>query len=127
MGRWVEPVFQPLGWDWRVASAVIAGFPAREVVVAVMGTLYAVGSDSDETTLAARLKSAAWPDGRPVFTLPMVLGLLVFYAWCLQCAATLATIRRETNTWRWPVFAWCYMTVLGYTAALLIYQLGSRL
>jgi ferrous iron transport protein B len=127
MGRWVEPVFQPLGWDWRVSSAVIAGFPAREVVVAVMGTLYAVGSDSDETTLAARLKSAAWPDGRPVFTLPMVLGLLVFYAWCLQCAATLATIRRETNTWRWPVFAWCYMTVLGYTAALLIYQLGSRL
>lgn len=127
MGHWVEPAFKPLGWDWRVASAVIAGFPAREVVVAVLGTLYAVGSDSDEATLAGRLKSAAWPDGRPVFTLPMVCGLLVFYAWCLQCAATLATIRRETNSWRWPVFAWCYMTTLGYTAALLIFQIGSRL
>lgn len=127
MGRWIEPVFKPLGWDWRVSSAVIAGFPAREVVVAVMGTLYSVGSDADEASLSEKLRSASWPDGRLVFTLPMVLGLLVFYAWCLQCAATVATIRRETNSWRWPIFAWCYMTVLGYTAALLIFQIGSRL
>jgi ferrous iron transport protein B len=127
MGRWVEPVFEPLGWDWRVSSAVIAGFPAREVVVAVMGTLYSVGSEADEASLSDKLRSAAWPDGRLIFTLPMVLGLLVFYAWCLQCAATVATIRRETNSWRWPIFAWCYMTVLGYTAALLIFQIGSRL
>jgi len=125
IGRTIEPVFVPLGWDWRVSSAVIAGFPAREVVVAVMGTLYAVGSKADESSLANKLKSAHWPDGRAIFTLPMVLGLLVFYAWCLQCAATLATIRRETNSWRWPVFAWCYMTTLGYSGALAIYQLGS--
>jgi ferrous iron transport protein B len=124
-GQVVAPVFAPLGWDWRISAAVIAGFPAREVVVAVLGTIYAVGDDADEQSLAARLKSATWPDGRLVFTLPMVLGLLVFYAWCLQCAATLAVIRRETNSWRWPVFAWGYMTVLGYTAALLIYQVGS--
>jgi ferrous iron transport protein B len=124
-GHWVAPVFHPLGWDWRISSAVIAGFPAREVVVAVLGTIYAVGNQADEESLAQRLKSAQHPDGSPVFTLPMVLGLLVFYAWCLQCAATLAVIRRETNTWRWPVFAWAYMTTLGYTAALLIYQLGS--
>ncbi len=127
MGRWVEPVFKPLGWDWRVSSAVIAGFPAREVVVAVMGTLYAVGSEADEASLSEKLRLASWPDGRLIFTLPMVLGLLVFYAWCLQCAATVATIRRETNSWRWPIFAWCYMTVLGYTAALLIFQIGSRI
>jgi ferrous iron transport protein B len=127
MGRWVEPVFEPLGWDWRVSSAVIAGFPAREVVVAVMGTLYSVGSEADEASLSEKLRMAAWPDGRLIFTLPMVLGLLVFYAWCLQCAATVATIRRETNSWRWPIFAWCYMTALGYTAALLIFQVGSRL
>ena len=107
-------MFKPLGWDWKVSSAVIAGFPAREVVVAVMGTLYAVGSDADEASLAAKLKSATWPDGRLIFTLPMVLGLMVFYAWCLQCAATVAIIRRETNTWRWPVFAWTYMTVVAY-------------
>ncbi len=126
-GRLVEPVFAPLGWDWRVSAAVIAGFPAREVVVAVMGTIYAVGEKAEEVSLVHKLRSAAWPDGRPVFTLPMVLGLLLFYAWCLQCAATLAVIRRETNSWRWLIFAWTYMTVLGYTGALLIYQVGSRL
>lgn len=127
MGKWVEPVFEPLGWDWRVASAVIAGFPAREVVVAVMGTLYSVGSEADDDSLGEKLRAASWPDGRLIFTLPMVLGLLIFYAWCLQCAATVATIRRETNSWRWPIFAWCYMTLLGYTAALLVYQIGSRI
>ena len=125
IGRTIEPVFKPLGWDWRVSSAVIAGFPAREVVVAVMGTIYAVGSDADDQKLSEKLRAASWPDGRPIFTLPMVLGLLVFYAWCLQCAATLATIRRETNSWRWPIFAWFYMTGIGYTGALVIYQLGS--
>ena len=126
-GHVVAPVFAPLGWDWRVSAAVIAGFPAREVVVAVMGTIYALGSEADETRLAERLRSAKWPDGRLVFTLPMVLGLLIFYAWCLQCAATIAVIRRETNSWRWPTFAWTYMTTLGYCGALLIYQVGSRL
>ena len=125
-GHAVEPLFRPLGWDWRVSAAVIAGFPAREVVVAVMGTIYAVGAEAEEASLAGKLRSATWPDGRPIFTLPMVLGLLLFYAWCLQCAATIAVIRRETNSWRWPVFAWCYMTTIGYTGALLIFQLGSR-
>ncbi len=124
-GRFIEPVFIPLGWDWRVSAAVIAGFPAREVVVAVMGTIYAVGEDAEESSLAGKLRSASWPDGRPIFTVPMVLGLLLFYAWCLQCVATIATIRRETNSWRWPIFAWTYMTVIGYVGALLIYQLGS--
>jgi ferrous iron transport protein B len=126
-GMFIEPVFKPLGWDWRVSAAVIAGFPAREVVVAVMGTIYAVGEEANEASLTAKLRSATWPDGRPVFTLPMVLGLLLFYAWCLQCAATLAIIRRETNSWRWPIFAWTYMTVIGYSGALLIYQVGSAL
>jgi ferrous iron transport protein B len=124
-GRIVEPVFTPLGWDWRVSAAVIAGFPAREVVVAVMGTIYAVGEEASETSLTDKLRSATWPDGRPIFTLPMVLGLLLFYAWCLQCAATIAIIRRETNGWRWPIFAWTYMTVIAYAGAFLIYQIGS--
>lgn len=125
IGRTIEPVFKPLGWDWRVSSAVVAGFPAREVVVAVMGTIYAVGSDADEQSLSEKLRAATWPDGAPIFTLPMVLGLLVFYAWCLQCVATLATIRRETNSWRWPIFAWTYMSVVGYSGAFLFYQVGS--
>jgi ferrous iron transport protein B len=125
-GQIIEPAFRPLGWDWRVSAAVIAGFPAREVVVAVMGTIYAVGSDADDASLARQLRSASWPDGRPIFTLPMVLGMLVFYAWCLQCAATVATIRRETNSWRWPIFSWCYMTTVAYLGALTVYQVGTR-
>jgi ferrous iron transport protein B len=124
-GKVVEPVFEPLGWDWRVSSAVIAGFPAREVVIAVLGTVYAVGDEADEGTLSSRLKSATRPDGSQVFTLPMVIGLLIFYACCLQCAATLAIIRRETNSWRWPFFAWAYMTAIGYFGALVAFQLGS--
>jgi ferrous iron transport protein B len=124
-GQVVEPVFKPLGWDWKISAAVIAGFPAREVVIAVLGTVYAVGDEADEATLAQRLKSASWPDGSPVYTLPMVFGLLIFYACCLQCAATLAVIQRETNSWRWPVFAWVYMSTIGYVGALLVFQLGS--
>jgi ferrous iron transport protein B len=124
-GKSVEPLFKPLGWDWRVSAAVIAGFPAREVVIAVLGTVYAVGDEADEGTLSGRLKASTWADGSPVFTLPMVIGLLIFYACCLQCAATLAVIRRETNSWRWPVFAWVYMTAIGYVGALLAFQIGS--
>ncbi|TDJ47458.1 MAG: ferrous iron transport protein B [Gammaproteobacteria bacterium] len=124
-GQAVEPLFVPLGWDWRISAAVIAGFPAREVVVAVLGTIYAVGAAADEASLADRLRVATWPDGQLVFTLPMVLGLLVFYAWCLQCAATIAVIKRETNGWGWPLFAWSYMTGLGYLGALLVFQIGS--
>jgi ferrous iron transport protein B len=124
-GKFISPVFAPLGWDWKVSAAVIAGFPAREVVVAVLGTIYAVGdANGNETALAGRLRNATHADGSPVFTLPMVMGLLVFYAFCLQCAATIAVMYRETNGWRWPLFAWAYMTGLGYLGALLVYQLG---
>jgi ferrous iron transport protein B len=122
-GKLVEPVFAPLGWDWRVSSAVIAGFPAREVVIAVLGTVYAVGDEADESTLSGRLQASTHADGSPVFTLPMVVGLLIFYACCLQCVATLAVMRRETNSWRWPFFSWLYMTTIGYVGALLAFQL----
>ena len=129
MSRTVEPVFAPLGWDWKVTAAVIASFPAREVVIAVLGTLYAV-EDADaggEQRLIDRIKDARHPDGKPVFTLPMVIGLMVFYALCLQCISTLAVIKRETNSWRWPVIAWLYMTGLGYFGALLCFRFGSLL
>jgi ferrous iron transport protein B len=127
LGQAIAPAFAPLGWDWKVSAAVIAGFPAREVVVAALGTIYAVG-DTDgtaESALAAQLRAAKRADGSTIYTLPMVIGLLVFYAFCLQCAATIAIMRRETNGWAWPVFAWFYMTGLGYVGALLVYQLGS--
>jgi ferrous iron transport protein B len=124
MGKVIAPAFAPLGWDWKVSAAVIAGFPAREVVVAVLGTIYAVG-DENESALVSRLRQAKHADGRLVFSLPMVIGLLVFYAFCLQCVATIAVMYRETNGWRWPLFAWAYMTGLGYIGALLVYQIGS--
>ncbi|MDP2322663.1 MAG: ferrous iron transport protein B [Gammaproteobacteria bacterium] len=127
IGQFVAPAFAPLGWDWKVSAAVIASFPAREVVIAVLGTIYSVGDQADnvEGALRERLQTATRPDGTLVYTLPMAVGLLIFYAFCLQCAATIAMIRRETNTWRWPVFAWVYMTSLGYLGALLSNQLGS--
>jgi ferrous iron transport protein B len=127
IGKFVAPVFAPLGWDWKVSAAVIAGFPAREVVVAVLGTIYAVGADVDaeDDALIERLRSAEWPDGRLVFTTPMAFGLLIFYAFCLQCAATIVMIRRETNSWGWAAFAWAYMTGMGYFGAMLAYQLGT--
>ena len=110
-----RPAFAPLGWDWKVSAAVIASFPAREIVVASLGTIYAVGDQGDnlEGALRERLQTATRPDGSLVYTVPMAVGLLIFYVFCLQCAATIAVIRRETNSWRWPVFAWVYMTGLG--------------
>ncbi len=134
MGKTIEPVVRPLGWDWRIGCAVIASFPAREVVVATLGVVYGLGrkfdSKSDESrgALGARLQQAVW-DGtdRPVFTLPVALSLMVFFALCAQCAATLAVIRRETNSWRWPAFAFTYMTGLAYIGALVTYQAGRWL
>tara|TARA_Y100001949_G_scaffold64714_1_gene54741 strand:- start:532 stop:2727 length:2196 start_codon:yes stop_codon:yes gene_type:complete len=123
-GKFIAPVFQPLGWDWKISSAVIAGFPAREVVIPVLATVYAVGNTDDGVNLSDRLKSAKFPDGSLIFTLPMVLGLLIFYAFCLQCVATLAVIRRETNSVALPLLAWIYMTSLGYLGAFIVYQIG---
>ena len=127
LGHFVAPVFAPLGWDWKLSAAVIASFPAREIVVASLGTIYSVGDQGEnlEGALRERLQTATRPDGTLVYTVPMAIGLLIFYVFCLQCAATLAVMRRETNSWRWPVFAWFYMTGLGYLGALLAFQLGS--
>ncbi len=130
MGRWVEPAVQPLGWDWRVGCAVIASFPAREVVLGTLGVIYNLGDvdfeeDSGQTELQSQLRRTTW-DGTntPVFNIPVALSLMVFFALCAQCAATLAVIKRETNSWRWPLFTFAYMTGLAYVAALVTYQVG---
>ena len=127
--RVVAPLFSPLGWDWKVTAAVLASFPAREVVIAVLGTIYAVDADAEDgaQTITSRIKAAQHADGSPVYTLPMAVGLMVFYALCLQCFSTVAVMRRETNSWRWPIFSWFYMTGLAYIGALLCYQLGSAI
>jgi ferrous iron transport protein B len=128
MGLWIEPAVRPLGWDWRIGTAVIASFPAREVVIATMGTIYNLGGDEDEssTALRDRVVAATWPDGRPVFNLAVALSIMVFFALCSQCAGTLAVIKRETQTWRWPVFTFAYMTALAYVAAMITYQAVVR-
>jgi len=133
MGRTIEPIFRPLGWDWRIGTAVLASFPAREVVVATLGVMFNLGDiSSDDLTssqeLHARLRSATREGtNQPVFNIPVALSLMVFYALCAQCAATLAVIRRETNSWHWPAFTFAYMTTLAYIGALVTYQLASRI
>lgn len=128
-GEAIEPLVRPLGWDWRIGVGVLASFPAREVIIATLGTIYSLGGDVDEESegLRGALQSAAWPDGRPVYTLPVALSLMVFFALCAQCASTLMIMRRETNSWRWPAFSFAYMTTLAYLGALITYQLGTRL
>jgi ferrous iron transport protein B len=112
--------------------AAIASFPAREVVISALGTIYSVGSDVDEEAVSLQdaMKQATWQDGPKagelVFTIPVALSLMVFFALCCQCAATLAIIKRETNSWRWPMFTFVYMTGLAYVAAWVVYQVGSR-
>jgi ferrous iron transport protein B len=142
MGRAIEPaVKKPLGWDWRIAVAALASFPAREVVVGTLGVIYQQGKveadeirDADLADIAGKdlgraLREATWEDdpGRKVFTIPVALSLMVFFALCCQCASTLAVIRRETNSWRWPLFTFVYMTVLAYIGALIVYQVGRLL
>jgi ferrous iron transport protein B len=130
IGQAIEPLVKPLGWDWRIGCAVVASFPAREVVIGTLGVIYNLGGDQDAESqpLQEILRAATWPGtDRPVFTVPVALSVMVFFALCAQCAATLAVIRRETNSWRWPVFTFVYMTALAYVGALLTYQIGIRL
>jgi len=134
VGRVIEPAVKPLGWDWRIGCAVVASFPAREIVVATMGVIYNVGEDLDfeseegATKLQAKLHAVTWEGSSPpkkVFNVPVALSILVFFALCAQCAATLVVIRRETNSWRWPAFTFAYMTTLAYLGALITYQVGT--
>ncbi|MEW4456334.1 ferrous iron transport protein B [Bremerella sp. JC817] len=127
-GHWIEPAVRPLGWDWRIGSAAIASFPAREVIISTMGVLYNLGGDEDEESQPLRetIKSAKWADTEEnVFNIPVALSIMVFFALCAQCAATLAVIKRETNSWRWPIFTFVYMTVLAYVGALVTYQVSA--
>lgn len=139
MGHAIEPVVRPLGWDWKIGMAALASFPAREVVVGTLGIIYNQGevdteairsaANVGETSLGRALIEATWDDEptRKVFTVPVALSLMVFFALCCQCASTLAVIRRETNSWRWPAFTFVYMTGLAYIGALVTYQIGTWL
>ncbi|PKN55820.1 MAG: ferrous iron transport protein B [Deltaproteobacteria bacterium HGW-Deltaproteobacteria-14] len=145
IGRFIHPVFEPAGWDWRTSVGVVAAFPARELIVPTLGILYGLG-DVDpgdfavdtlgepaaeqaegDVGLREALKTARRADGSLAFGPLQAVGLMVFFALCSQCAATLATIRRETRSWRWPVFTFVYMTVLAWIGAIVVNQVGTAL
>ena len=129
-GHLIEPAVEPLGWDWRIGSAVIASFPAREVIVSTMGVIFGLGADTDEESDSLRqtLKTATWEDSdKPLFTLPVALSIMVFFALCAQCVSTLAVIKRETNSYFWPIFTFVYMTVLAYVGAFITFHLANQI
>jgi ferrous iron transport protein B len=129
VGHAIEPLVRPLGWDWKIGVGAIASFPAREVIIATLGTVYSMGGDVDEESegLISAIREARWPDGRPVYNLAVALSIMVFFALCAQCVSTLLVIRRETNSWRWPILSFVYMTGLAYIGALVTYQVTIRL
>ncbi len=126
IGRAVEPVFAPLGFDWKMSIGIITSFAAREAVVSTLAVLYGLGADEENVmTLADSFAASKHPDGSPVFTTAACLSLLVFYVLAMQCLPTQVVTRRETGSWKWAALQFGYMTVLAYTAALVTYQTAS--
>jgi ferrous iron transport protein B len=128
-GHFIEPAVEPLGWDWRIGMAAIASFPAREVIVASLGTIFNLGGgqEAESVTLRDAVAGAEREDGSKLFGLATGLSVMVFFALCAQCAATLAVMRRETNSWKWPIASFVYMTSLAYVCSLITFQVASAL
>jgi ferrous iron transport protein B len=128
LGRTLEPVIAPLGFDWKIGVGLIGAFAAREVFISTMGVVYGMGDGVDEETVPLRehLQAEVWPDGRRVYTPLVGLSLMVFFALAAQCMSTLAVVKRETRSYRWPVFLFSYMTALAWIASFCVYQ-GGRL
>lgn len=130
MGKALQPVFHPAGFDWRITVGVLASFPAREVIISTLGVIYSLGGDVDEESpgLQQAMANATWQEGTRVgmkiFTLPVVFGIMIFFALCSQCGATLAIIKKEAGTC-WAIFSFVYMTVLAWIGAVLCFQLGG--
>lgn len=131
LGRFIEPVIAPLGFDWKMGIGIVSSFAAREVFVSTMSTVYNVGgydkSESSMSGLARTLQSQRHSDGSLVYTSLTGITLMVFYVFALQCVSTVAIVRRETNSWKWPFFQWLYMGVLAWSLAFLTFHLGRLL
>ena len=128
LGRAIEPVFAPLGYDWKMSIGVLSSFAAREVIVSTLAVLYGLGpegADAGVDSLLGRMRASTHGDGTPVFNAATCLSLLVFYVLAMQCLPTQAVTRRETGSWKWPLLQLGYMTALAYTAALITYQTAS--
>jgi ferrous iron transport protein B len=130
MGRAIEPIIAPLGFDWKMGIGIISSFAAREVFVSTMSTVYNVGSSEDEGSkkqLVETLKRQKHPDGTTIYTPLLAVTLMVFYVFAMQCASTVAIVRRETNTWKWPLFQWAYMGALAWGLAFITLHVGRWL
>lgn len=123
LGKSIEPVIEPLGFDWKIGIAIVTSFAAREVFVGTMATLYSVGDEENEGPLKEKMRAAVRADGTPVYTLATGVSLMLFYVFAMQCMSTLAIVKRETQTWKWPVIQLIYMTGLAYVMSLLGYML----
>jgi ferrous iron transport protein B len=122
MGKSIEPAIAPLGYDWKIGIALVTSFAAREVFVGTMATLYSVGDEDNDLKLKEKMKAAVRPDGTPVFNLASGVSLMIFYVFAMQCMSTLAIVRRETRSWKWPIIQFIYMTGLAYIMSLIAYQ-----
>lgn len=128
LGHVIEPAIEPLGFDWRIGVGIIGAFAAREVFVSTLAIVFDIESDGEEDQpLREALRTATWPDGRPLMTPLAGVSLMVFFVLACQCMSTVAVVRRESGTWRWPLFMVAYMTLLAYGASLIVYQVGARL
>ncbi|MBZ0165400.1 MAG: ferrous iron transport protein B, partial [Candidatus Omnitrophica bacterium] len=127
IGTAIEPVIKPLGYDWRIGIGLVGSFAAREVFVSTMNIVFNLEEEDDTEALRENFRQAQWPDGRPLFTPLVCLGLMVFYVYALQCMSTIAVVWRETGSWQWTGFQILYMTTLAYLAALAVYQGGRVL
>jgi ferrous iron transport protein B len=127
LGRAIEPFIAPLGFDWKMGIGIVSSFAAREVFVSTMSIVYNIGQNEDSgesTELQAALRRQKHPDGTPVYSTLTALTLMVFYVFALQCVSTVAIVRRETNSWKWPLFQWAYMGALAWTLAFMTFHLG---
>jgi ferrous iron transport protein B len=123
-GKWMEPAIAPLGYDWKIGIALLSSFAAREVFVGSLATIYAVGDDTNiQKRLIEKLKEEQNDKGRATYSLATGASLLVFYVFAMQCMATLAVVKRETNSWKWPLIQLAFMGVIAYLCAFLVYQL----
>jgi ferrous iron transport protein B len=123
LGKAIEPAIAPLGYDWKIGIALITSFAAREVFVGTMATLYSVGDEDGDLLLRDKMKAAVRKDGTPVYNLAAGLSLMIFYVFAMQCMSTLAVVKRETRSWKWPIIQLLYMTGLAYLMSWVVYQL----
>ena len=123
IGHTIEPLIQPLGFDWKIGIALVTSFAAREVFVGTMATLYSVEEDDTNSSLRQKLHAAVRPNGKPVYDTATSFSLMIFYVLAMQCMSTLAVVKRETKTWKWPIIQLLYMTGLAYIMSFLVYQL----